>query len=737
MSESKSEHEYVYVMVDSDKKPVKGGVIKTEKPLVSGFDGNGKVKEGDGEDVDSIFGEMPKDYNKTIVNCEEKDKKIDDPDVYCVFLNKGEGTVAALGRGKTEEGSRFVDMYVTGNIKEDIKDDKLIRLCYGEEVAPGSASDPETVTAPVTATATALDYDIENKKKLATVQKLVNELDLKQIPKYGGGYIQNPIGIVNPHNTCYLNSMLQLIVNNNKFIDILFMLDNKNVDERSKNAISEIRTFYNNYKRSTTVMYTNNLEYAVNNYGMKYKVQNDPTEFFALIFATSISNHFLDNDKHTDSSGFSYDLFYHTIGATLQSSDWCKKNNVVYQISDKWETLLIMDVELETSKDNIKISSLIDKFQKEEKQDQQLESCEGGMHVKMKKTLYFNGDIACVSLKRYRFSMGDQNPTKIQDAITIEEQLILQNIHNKGVYYNLYGIICHKGETPNSGHYVAYLKKNNEWYYCDDMKVNLMVQKPFLEESVKKNCLFFVYEKSNNDAIQYIKNSSFELKDLTIQEINHVEKNNNESIDVFCNRVNNRAKIMNGIFNSFKIENKHTFMKYIPYENYDNIDDDQGKQEILKKSFQYVNIVYDLTDSIFNDLNNKIQFINMYRKELNTLDILSDNSLQNVIESNGSQILYITVPRFIEFLKNEAKLDDNIININDFIKELINSTLTEKDYSVILNNCKEKVGLLQAILENILLSHTGGSRRNRRNDRKQKQNRKQNQRTRKRKTSLT
>ena len=141
-------------------------------------------------------------------------------------------------------------------------------------------------------------------------------------------------------------------------------------------------------------------------------------------------------------------------------------------------------------------------------------------------------------------------------------------------------------------------------------------------------------------------------------------------------------------------------------------------------------------------------------------------------------------------------MDHNIININDFIKELINSTLTENDYSKILNNCKEKVQLLQEILEkrftqsnardevtieeqsddestaegaslskqdlidmgfseqrveqalklsnndpnqalDILTQSTGGSRRNRRNDRKQKQNRKQNQRTRKRKTSLT
>ena len=138
MSESKSGYEYVYVMVNSDKKPVKGGVIKTEKPLEGGFDDKGVVKEGYGKDVGVIFGKM-KDYNKTIVNCGSGDKIVN-PDMYCVFLNKGNREVAALGRGKTGEGSRFVDMYVANSIDKGIQVKDPIRLCYGEEVATAPAS---------------------------------------------------------------------------------------------------------------------------------------------------------------------------------------------------------------------------------------------------------------------------------------------------------------------------------------------------------------------------------------------------------------------------------------------------------------------------------------------------------------------------------------------------------------------------------------------------------------------
>ena len=149
MSESKSEYEYeyVYVMVGVDEQPVKGGVIKTVKPLEGGFDDKGKVevKEGYGESVDAIFGKMPKDYDKFIEKC-EGGTKIDNPDMYCVFLNKGDGTVAALGYGKGDEKSRFVDMYVTDSIDKGIQGEP-IRLCYGGEVAPSSASDPAPVIA--------------------------------------------------------------------------------------------------------------------------------------------------------------------------------------------------------------------------------------------------------------------------------------------------------------------------------------------------------------------------------------------------------------------------------------------------------------------------------------------------------------------------------------------------------------------------------------------------------------
>ena len=151
-SGSKDEHEYVYVMVDSGGNAVKGGVIKTVKPLGSGFDDKDVVKEGDGEDVDAIFDKMPKDYNKSIVNCGSGDKKIDKPNMYCVFLNKGDGKVAALGCGKTGGDNRFVDMYITGDIKKGIQSEP-IRLCYGGDVVPSSARDPESVlvSAPVPA----------------------------------------------------------------------------------------------------------------------------------------------------------------------------------------------------------------------------------------------------------------------------------------------------------------------------------------------------------------------------------------------------------------------------------------------------------------------------------------------------------------------------------------------------------------------------------------------------------
>jgi ubiquitin carboxyl-terminal hydrolase 36/42 len=64
---------------------------------------------------------------------------------------------------------------------------------------------------------------------------------------------------------------------------------------------------------------------------------------------------------------------------------------------------------------------------------------------------------------------------KIGHGVDYDEHLSLEPFMSDGQYgprYNLYGIICHAGGGPNSGHYYAYVKsREGRWYEMNDESV--------------------------------------------------------------------------------------------------------------------------------------------------------------------------------------------------------------------------------------------------------------------------
>jgi ubiquitin carboxyl-terminal hydrolase 36/42 len=64
---------------------------------------------------------------------------------------------------------------------------------------------------------------------------------------------------------------------------------------------------------------------------------------------------------------------------------------------------------------------------------------------------------------------------KLAQPLKYEEHLRLQNYMSEGQYgpeYSLYGVICHAGSGPHSGHYYAMVKsKSGRWYEMNDDSV--------------------------------------------------------------------------------------------------------------------------------------------------------------------------------------------------------------------------------------------------------------------------
>ena len=84
-------------------------------------------------------------------------------------------------------------------------------------------------------------------------------------------------------------------------------------------------------------------------------------------------------------------------------------------------------------------------------------------------------DIVIITLKR--FEVIDQilgTTRKLEQDITVDQVINFGDymanpaLKNNSPNYNLIGAIVHLGKTLQGGHYIAYIKSDNQWYRCDD-----------------------------------------------------------------------------------------------------------------------------------------------------------------------------------------------------------------------------------------------------------------------------
>ena len=79
-----------------------------------------------------------------------------------------------------------------------------------------------------------------------------------------------------------------------------------------------------------------------------------------------------------------------------------------------------------------------------------------------RKAIFLLQDIICIQLKRYYIN---QTGTQIKNKIKIDIDLIIDSAIFGSKYlkteYVLLAIVCHDGETPFGGHYIAYCEEEN------------------------------------------------------------------------------------------------------------------------------------------------------------------------------------------------------------------------------------------------------------------------------------
>ncbi len=80
-------------------------------------------------------------------------------------------------------------------------------------------------------------------------------------------------------------------------------------------------------------------------------------------------------------------------------------------------------------------------------------------------TIESNAEYLIISLSIFSFDTKTQSVNKIKTNLTIDENLKLPFD-----LYELIAMVAHQTKSEKSGHYIAYVKRPNGWWLCDDDK---------------------------------------------------------------------------------------------------------------------------------------------------------------------------------------------------------------------------------------------------------------------------
>ena len=347
-----------------------------------------------------------------------------------------------------------------------------------------------------------------------------------------------PKGIANLGNTCYINSCIQLLCSIDKVTDIVQNTPIKNITKIES-------VLWKNWKDIVTIMDQNDSNVLNNSEGTKTPKQivMQPNGFITAIEQVSNSKKIsffqtLEPQDISEYLVFFIDALHECISQeyTVQIAGQSRnetdnlalevykvtKQTFEKQFSDIAKIFYGVQVSQLTSMDGQVVHSrnceifylldlpllydnpgpytiydCLDEYTKIEKLDgeNQWYNEKTKIHESVQKSLSFWSlpEVLIICLKRNQWN-GQKNTADIEYPLELDLRKYIIGYRKSEFIYDLTGVCIHMGNMTN-GHYMAFVKKQKHWFFCNDETVQIIEDLKHLQTNLA-HCLFYV--KKNN-----------------------------------------------------------------------------------------------------------------------------------------------------------------------------------------------------------------------------------------------
>ena len=289
--------------------------------------------------------------------------------------------------------------------------------------------------------------------------------------------------VENGLNTCYMDSLLMaLFYKQSTYLDTLLCTEPKNFEHIYLQEIIKLK-FVDQVRKniSITTDIINEIRIYANSCGWKANSidefelfeQQDVNEFYT--FLLNIFNApLVEIQRQTYSEALNNENDIGLIEKLPFINLTVSENSSIKELLSSWMNMN-------------EVNGL-----KREVQEQKIESVKGLNIYKIMNVPTFIG----ISLNRFSNFSGK----RIDAMVDIQKKIKLHHISddNDGLRWTMHAIICHRGDTPKSGHYYSVLfGSDNTWLLFDDQAVpclkEINIKNSEISDTIKREIVFAIY----------------------------------------------------------------------------------------------------------------------------------------------------------------------------------------------------------------------------------------------------